>query len=378
MVSLLNNLFSDIAVNKRDEKPLSPSDTALLFSQGIKQGLGIDMPPSPANDPSLKLFDSQAVVDNVAGFIEQRINERRTEGATQDELDTLVFQARKGVARGFQLARDDINNAGLLSDGLSKNIDKTEQGIFRRIDELEVTLQNPDNVQISLPYVGSYTDVRSAERSSARFEFELTTQEGDRIQISAQELKQSDTRFNTIRADGLVFERMNTRSSSANSFAISIEGNLNEKERAALDDLLLRIKDISDSFFSDKVDEAFKQALSLSFDSAQIAQFSLDLSTSSLSVTERKDTLTPQQTKFIPEAYQSAQLPIGLQSILSDYANRVEKLLESTEAFSNMLELSEPREMLAQRLQKSFDRSVDRGDTQASVLDAFLTALKRA
>jgi hypothetical protein len=171
---------------------------------------------------------------------------------------------------------------------------------------------------------------------------------------------------------------MNTRSSSANSFAISIEGNLNEKERAALDDLLLKIKDISDSFFSDKVDEAFKQALSLSFDSAQIAQFSLDLSTSSLSVTERKDTLTPQQTKFIPEAYQSAQLPIGLQSILSDYANRVEKLLESTEAFSNMLELSEPREMLAQRLQKSFDRSVDRGDTQASVLDAFLTALKRA
>ncbi|WP_197469490.1 DUF5610 domain-containing protein, partial [Oleiphilus sp. HI0125] len=107
MVSFLNNLTPNV---RADNGLVSerPSDTATLFSQGLKRGMGVDVKPSPENDPGNKVFDVQKVVDTVSGFIEQRITERRNEGASQAELEDLIAQAREGVAKGFQLAREDI------------------------------------------------------------------------------------------------------------------------------------------------------------------------------------------------------------------------------------------------------------------------------
>lgn len=167
MVSFLNNLLPTIASEQgqarvSDNRGASrSSDSATLFSQGLKQGLGVDVKPSSVNDPGSKAFDVRAVVDTVAGFIEQAISERRDKGATQDELNDLISQARKGVEQGFQLAREDIDRAGLLTDDLSDNVDAAEQGITTRIDRFEEGLKPADSSVLTSLSSTSFVEGRS-------------------------------------------------------------------------------------------------------------------------------------------------------------------------------------------------------------------------
>ena len=72
MASFLNTSFTDSASDKSllrvsgNEGRGRQPDTATLFSQALKKGLGVEVKPSPENDPSSKVFDVQTVVDNVA------------------------------------------------------------------------------------------------------------------------------------------------------------------------------------------------------------------------------------------------------------------------------------------------------------------------
>ena len=366
MISFLNNLFSGIGSGQLtprvsdNDGQARPSDTATLFSQGLKRGLGVDVPPSSANDPGDKIFDVQAVVDTVSGFIEQAISKRRDEGATQTELDDLISQAREGVTQGFQLAREDIDRVGLLSDDLSDNIDAAEQGINTRIDSLEESLKPAEEGVLTSLSSTAFTEGRLFERSRASFQFELKTQEGDRIQISAQELFQRKAQFSTIETDNASATSFESSTRYSSAFSISVKGDLNDDEVAALDALLGQVADISDSFFSGGIEDAFNQALSLEFDSSQIAQFSLDLKSSSLSVVEQTEVRTSKLNTRIPEEYRPPQLPPGLQTLLADYAQQVEELLESAKAFSNKVGLQDSGESLVQNLQREFDESVGR------------------
>ncbi|KZY72624.1 hypothetical protein A3742_07690 [Oleiphilus sp. HI0071] len=389
MISFLNNLFPGIGSDQvktrvsDNDGQARPSDTATLFSQGLKRGLGVDVPPSSANDPGDKIFDVQAVVDTVSGFIEQAISKRRDEGATQTELDDLISQAREGVTQGFQLARDDIDRVGLLSDDLSDNIDAAEQGINTRIDKLEDTLKPADEGVLTSLSSTAFTEGRLFERSRASFQFELKTQEGDRIQISAQELFQRKAQFSTIETDNASATSFESSTRYSSAFSISVKGDLNNDEVAALDALLVQVADISDSFFAGGIEDAFNQALSLEFDSSQIAQFSLDLKSSSLSVVEQTEVRTSKLSNRIPEEYRPPQLPPGLQTLLADYAQQVEELLESAKAFSNKVGLQDSGESLVQNLQREFDQSVGRsygpsvgqGNGRNDFFDALLAKL---
>ncbi len=381
MISFLNNLFPGIGSDQLtprvsdNDGQARPSDTATLFSQGLKRGLGVDVPPSSANDPGDKIFDVQAVVDTVSGFIEQAISKRRDEGATQTELDDLISQAREGVTQGFQLAREDIDRVGLLNDDLSDNIDSAEQGINTRIDKLEDTLKPAEEGVLTSLSSTAFTEGRLFERSRASFQFELKTQEGDRIQISAQELFQRKAQFSTIETDNASATSFESSTRYSSAFSISVKGDLNDDEVAALDALLVQVANISDSFFAGGIEDAFNQALSLEFDSSQIAQFSLDLKSSSLSVVEQTEVRTSKLNSRIPEEYRPPQLPPGLQTLLADYAQQVEELLESAKAFSNKVGLQGSGESLVQNLKSEFDQSVGQGNGKNDFFDALLDKL---
>ena len=377
MVSFLNNLTPNV---RADNGLVSerPSDTATIFSQGLKRGLGVDVKPSPENDPGNKVFDVQKVVDTVSGFIEQRIAERRNEGASQTELENLIAQAREGVAKGFQLAREDIASLDRLDPELSSNIDAAEQGIGTRIDQIEESLKPADEgvlTSLSSNSFAALTDRKSFERSQASFQFELTTQEGDRIQISAQELFQRREQFSAVQSNGVSASRFSSDTTTASAFSIQVNGDLNEDERAALDDLLQQVADLSDSFFEGDIASAFNQALSLEFDSSQIAQFSVDLKSSSVSVIEQTDVRASQFNSLVPDEYRAPQLPLGIQTLLSDYAERVEKLLETAQQFSEKVGLEQTGESLLKDLQQRFDTSVGRDNSQSEFFDALLDKL---
>ena len=384
MASFLNNLLTGIASDKGslrvsgNENPARLPETALLFSQGLKKGLGVELKPTPESDPGSKVFDIQAVIDTVAGFIEQTIEQRRADGATEDELNDLISQAREGVARGFQQARDDIASIGRLEPGLANNINAAESGINERIDLLEESLKPKaeDGVLTSLSGA-AFSETKSFVRSRASFDFDLTTQEGDRIRVSVQELFQKREQLSSLQTSELSASSFDSRTSSASKFAISVKGDLNEEELAALDDLLTQVADISDAFFSGGVEEAFNQALALEFDSTQIAKFSLDLKSSSLNVYEQTELRSNPQNSRIPEEYRAPQLPPGLQSVLSGYAEQIEQLIEAAKELSAKLGLRDTGASLAKDLQRNFDQSVARGEAQNQFFDALLNQLSQ-
>jgi hypothetical protein len=382
MASFLNNLLAGIGSDKGllrvsgNDASTRQAETATLFSQGLKKGLGVEVKPSPENDPGSKVFDVQAVIDTVAGFIEQAIAQRRADGATQDELDNLIAQAREGVAQGFQQARDDIASIGRLEPELENNIDAAELGINKRIDQVEESLKpNAEDGILTSLSSAAFSETKSLERSKASFEFDLTTQEGDRIRVSVQELFQKREQLSSIESDEFSASSFISQTSSSSKFALSVKGDLNEDELAALDALLVQVADISDAFFSGGVEEAFNQALALEFDSSQIAKFSLDLKSSSLKIYEQTDIRTTTQNSRIPEEYRAPQIPPGIQSLLSSYADQVEQLLESAKELSGKLGLLDSGSSLSRDLQRSFDQSVNRGNAQNELFDALLNQL---
>ena len=379
MASFLNTSFTDSASDRSllrvsgNEGRARQPETATLFSQGLKKGLGVEVKPSPENDPSSKVFDVQAVVDTVSGFIEQAIAERRIDGATQDQLNEMVSQAREGVERGFQLARDDIASIGRLEPELENNIDAAESGISERIDQIEVDLKsnNEEGVLTQLSST-AFSESKSLVRSTASFEFDLTTQEGDRVRVSVQELFEKREQLSRLQTNESSASSFVSRTSAASTFSIDVNGNLDEEERIALDALLVKVADISDAFFSGGVKEAFDQAVALEFDSTQIATFSLDLKSSTLKIYQQTEVRTTLQNSRMPEEYRAPQIPLGLQSSLSAYADQVAQLIESAKEFSSKLGLVDSGTSLAKELQRSFDQSVARGNAQNELFDALL------
>lgn len=379
MASFLNTSFTDSASDKSllrvsgNEGRGRQPDTATLFSQALKKGLGVEVKPSPENDPSSKVFDVQTVVDNVAGFIEQAIAQRRIDGATQDQLNEMVSQARDGVARGFRLARDDIASVGRLEPELEQNINAAEFGISERIDQIEVGLKS-NNEEGVLTRLSStdFSETKSLVRSTASFEFDLTTQEGDRVRVSVQELFERRDQLSRLQISESSASSFVSRTSAASAFSIDVQGKLDEEERAALDALLVKVADISDAFFSGGVKEAFNQAMALEFDGTQIAKFSLDLKSSTLKVYEQTEVRTTLQNSQVPEEYRAPKIPLGLQSLLSAYADQVTQLLESAKEFSSKLGLVDSGASLARELQRNFDQSVARGNAQNEFFDALL------
>ena len=61
------------------------------------------------------------------------------------------------------------------------------------------------------------------------------------------------------------------------NFFYSVEGELDDEERAAIEALIKDVNSLQKDFFSGNVDQAFEKALELGFDNEQISNFSMDL-----------------------------------------------------------------------------------------------------
>ena len=55
----------------------------------------------------------------------------------------MLGEARKGVANGIDEAYDELKESNLLNDDIEEGIEKSKEGIFKGIDELEDDLIQP-------------------------------------------------------------------------------------------------------------------------------------------------------------------------------------------------------------------------------------------
>ncbi|MGC3982513.1 MAG: hypothetical protein QM808_14785 [Steroidobacteraceae bacterium] len=111
-----------------------------------------------------------------------------------------------------------------------------------------------------------------------RGELQIHTQEGDvvtlkfsskvGVSIEGQQVSDGDTTLTNTSLD------VHGRS----KIGISVEGDLSDEEMAAINDLVGKVGDLTNDFFNGDVESALSQAMSLSYDSTVLADYSLDLS----------------------------------------------------------------------------------------------------
>jgi hypothetical protein len=210
-------------------------------------------------------------------------------------------QAKLGIDKGYAQAEKDIKDLGLMTDELAKDIAEGYGLINKGLDNINQDINNPvvaKNEKISDPTkeggvsskISSDIFSRSDEIKSSNVmrnedlktassikqltentaDFVLNTREGDQILIRMSDIQKLGYDKNTSG------ESLDVIRSSG--FEFSVNGDLNDEELQAINDVLAQVGNISSLFFSDHFEEAFSSALSLGFDSSQIASFSLDLS----------------------------------------------------------------------------------------------------
>lgn len=315
---------------------------------------------------------AEKVAGNILGFIERRLQMDVAEGATQEELQARLEAGLSGFKKGFAEASEKLEALSLLSPEIKADIGKTYDLVLEGIDDLrskfiqsteadpQSTSAQPKSTQpaeviktASKPVSGklevpdflpaatsSYLGYGNYEYGRAReFSFELTTQEGDKVTIKAASSEGLAVEAGRAGRGNNSVSALNASYSSSQSFSLSIEGDLNEEELGAINDLLGRVNDLASQFFEGNLDEAFDQAMNMGYDAEQIGSFSLNLAQAEIQqVTQAYQTFEPSRALGSSDPQQLADqlLPLG---------NFIKDLLASLDRAA--AEFNEPKSLLS-------------------------------
>lgn len=214
---------------------------------------------SLAKPQQTELFDAEEVARNVLNFVASSLYSAKQSGMPEDELAEMMTQARKGVDMGFEGAREELGDAGLLDEELAKGIDKSYDLIQDGLEKIEEGDYQLESVPIQQ---------QMAMASNQSGSIELETAEGDKVTIS----------FGSQLAASYSEGRSSIQAalSSQQQFSFSVEGDLNDDELSAIADLVKQVDKVGAQFFSGHLDQAFEHALSIGFDEQQLVGFAVN------------------------------------------------------------------------------------------------------
>lgn len=204
------------------------------------------------------LFDFEEVAKNVLSFVTGRLGAARADGKGDDELGTMMEQARKGVDMGFEQARKMLGDLATDNEDIKTGIDQSYKLIQEGLDQFEKEFFG----QVSA------TDMAAAQLASRQQgSLEIETRDGDKVVL----------RFN----DSWQFQASSSDQGSkvsfqySQSFSFSLQGNLSEAETGAIGQLIKGLDTLAHSFFSGNLDTLPDQLGDLQLDDSQLASFSL-------------------------------------------------------------------------------------------------------
>ena len=240
---------------------------------------------------------AELAAGNILTFVERQLRADVQDGATQEQLESRLNAALEGFEKGFGEANDILGNNGLLSDSLSEEIGLTRDKVLAGLNELkksyiddaETAVAEPeetakaveaaidtDNIKRGLG--SQLANFSAAQVGEARdFSFQLTTQDGDVVTINASALYAAQYEQASGTRGGANVSTLSFESYEESQFSLFIEGELDEDELAAINDLLSNVNDLADEFYNGDMSVAFEKAMSLGFDSEEISGFALSL-----------------------------------------------------------------------------------------------------
>ena len=124
------------------------------------------------------------------------------------------------------------------------------------------------------------TRVSAAQQN--QFEFSVTTADGDVVTLNASSLQALlSENISSIDGSNSISSSMRSSYSESNLF-FSVEGELDADEMKAVNELLLQVNDLAETFFSGDFQAAFDEAMKLGYNAKELVSFSLNLTQTSV------------------------------------------------------------------------------------------------
>jgi len=256
-------------------------------------------------------YTPEKVSDRILSFVESAL----ARVPAGEERDKLMEEARKGIDQGFGEARDILQDIGVLQGKVKNDIDKTYDLIQTGLDRLENPDKEPEAFLIEEATSAQYEAQRSRGTS-----VEIYTQDGDKVTINAfREEKFSASQ--AYASDGN--NSLSTFSQSSSSFSsiqYQVDGDLDDDERAAIEDLLSQVKGVAADFYNGNVEDAFNKAMDIGFDSDELAKFSVNMN----QIESQQVAVSTYQN--VQENTQEGAFPAPNQSIIQQAADFMSQL----------------------------------------------------
>lgn len=321
MNPLAANLSSASRPTSATAQPVvrNAADAQATLANRLAERLGLEPGAlaSKAND-----YTPEKVAGRILGFIEQRLQSEQAAGADPSKLKGLLEQARSGVEKGFAEARKILDGMGVLQGKVASDIDDTYQKIQDGFSDLDKRF-NPDAA-----LVGGSTNIAAySERFAAQaetFDMEVTTRDGDRLRISIAQASANWSQSGVVASsngDGnSVVASSQSGSLQIGAWQVSVEGELDDEERAALEKLFGQVQDLSNKFYAGDLSGAFDRAMALDMDGEQLASMSLRLT---------QTTMRQATDAYSAVAQDGGQAASAVNSSLIDYAQGLLDALRS-------------------------------------------------
>jgi len=321
MNPLAANLSSASRPTSATAQPVvrNAADAQATLSNRLAERLGLEPGAlaGKAND-----YTPEKVAGRILGFIEQRLQSEQAAGADPSKLKGLLEQARSGVEKGFAEARKILDGMGVLQGKVASDIDDTYQKIQDGFSDLDKRL-NPDAALVE----GSTNIAAYSERFAAQaetFDMEVTTRDGDRLRISIAQASANWSQSGVVASSNgngsSVVASSQSGSLQIGAWQVSVEGELDDEERAALEKLFGQVQDLSNKFYAGDLSGAFDRAMALDMDGEQLASMSLRLT---------QTTVRQATDAYSAVAQDGGQAASAVNSSLIDYAQGLLDALRS-------------------------------------------------
>lgn len=326
------------------------ADAQATLANRLAERLGLEPGAlaGKAND-----YTPEKVAGRILGFIEQRLQSEQAAGADPSKLKGLLEQARSGVEKGFAEARKILDGMGVLQGKVASDIDDTYQKIQDGFSDLDKRF-NPDAALVE----GSTNIAAYSERFAAQaetFDMEVTTRDGDRLRISIAQASANWSQSGVVASSNgngsSVVASSQSGSLQIGAWQVSVEGELDDEERAALEKLFGQVQDLSNKFYAGDLSGAFDRAMALEMDGEQLASMSLRLT---------QTTVRQATDAYSAVAQDGGQAASAVNSSLIDYA---QGLLDALRSANQVVEEGTAKTSLLDMLKGGFslDERFDSG-----------------
>ncbi|KEA64028.1 hypothetical protein ADIMK_1763 [Marinobacterium lacunae] len=272
---LSTQLYNPVKSNS-DQNQLSGSLNASAMEKLLGK-LADNIPGMTAEDIKALEADDytpEKVAGRIADFVASGLASAADRGADSERLQSMYQAALEGVEKGFAQAREVLSSLNVLHGDIAAQVDATEAATNDALAAIAPGQSQPSDITSSTR-IGMFERFSNAEDMT----LEVTTRDGDRISINFSRSQSFEAAFaaSTDSAGGSAAFFSLSRSESS-EYQFSVEGDLDEDELDALQNLIKDVSKLADEFFDGDVQKAFERSAHLDFDSAELSSMNLNMS----------------------------------------------------------------------------------------------------